>query len=167
MAEVNGILNGATGSVDSDAGGYPASQAIDGNSGTFWHSGGSLPHWIKYDLGSPKAGGNYKVKPRISGDAHAWVDFTFEGSNDDVEWTVLDGQVGLNWTTGEEKSFICGNIALYRYYRWHITKTTSMAYATAAELSIAESTLPLPRNYLAAGRRNRLCMKGVSVNNLE
>jgi len=90
------VASGGTPSADSTLGGFPASNAFDGNNSTSWISGsGAYPHWIKYDFGA----GNEKdiVECAVAGrldSSSTWGyqsprDFTLDYSDDDSAWTTL------------------------------------------------------------------------------
>ena len=168
MAVSNGILDGAAATAISDAG-YPPGNTIDGNAATYWHSNGqSMPHWIRFDLGAgnAKAGGEYTLRTRPSNDQHYFRNFTFEGSNDGTNWTVLDTQTDQVFVNGVERTFPCSNTTNYRYYRFNITSTSSDYYSCMAEISVADNTVfdAEPACYLRS-RRNRMNTKGISTKN--
>jgi len=97
------VASGGTPSADSTLGGFPASNAFDGNNSTSWISGsGAYPHWIKYDFGA----GNEKdiVEMAVAGrldssSAFAYQsprDFTLDYSDDDSSWTTLITVTGFS-----------------------------------------------------------------------
>ncbi|UCH88837.1 MAG: hypothetical protein JSV49_11445 [Thermoplasmata archaeon] len=99
-------------------------RAFDNNLWTIWEAGTwGKPAWIKYDFGS----GNEKwiVRYRIAawgsyGHPTAW---TFEGSNDNVNWDILDTRTGESWPLPNHqfKTFDFNNLNSYRYYRLYVT----------------------------------------------
>jgi len=111
-----------------------------------WNSGTSGTHWLKYDLGDGNAKTviKYYFQSHISGaDFHptAW---TFEGSNNDSDWDVLDTQSGISWNPNDEKkSFTFSNTTAYRYYRIVMTVTTGNAYIIH-EMDMMERSLQSP-----------------------
>lgn len=71
--------------------------------------------------------------------------WTFEGSNDDENWTVLDARdEGRAWTDSEQRYFITGNTTAYRKYRLYVTsnfndfqkETSGTIYANFAEMEL-------------------------------
>ena len=114
---------------------FPAYLAFDGNLGTFWHNAddGQIlstdnTEWLKIDLGTSKIISGILLYPRDGGiSEQSPMNYTIEGSNDDVEWTVLKTVVD-NVTLGKgsvndkvESLNIVGTN--YRYYKIVITKT--------------------------------------------
>ena len=87
----------------------------------------SAPEWLAYDFGA----GNGKTITRYTlSNAEAYgynrtrapKDWTFEGSNDNTNWTVLDTRSGIPWDCDTcTKAFDCTNSTAYRYYRIKIT----------------------------------------------
>lgn len=124
-----------TASASSVYPGNTAAKAFDGviSYNNEWSSDSlpsvSAPQWLKYDLGSGAA----KAITRYTfanaepygdgfGRARAPKDWTFEGSNDNTAWTVLDTQSGVTWTCDLcTKTFDLTNSTAYRYYRFNIT----------------------------------------------
>lgn len=97
--------------------------------------------WLKYDFGS----GNTKIIRRYSMvaipinefyvDSRAPKTWTFEGSNDNTNWTVLDTQTNVAvWTRGERRTYDFANTTAYRYYRINV----SAAQTGADVLAITE-----------------------------
>lgn len=77
--------------------------------------------WLKLDFGSALwASDEYRVEPQSTTRApNTW---TFEGSNDDSSWDVLDTQTGITtWVTGTPKIFTFTNAVKYRYYRINVS----------------------------------------------
>lgn len=73
----------------------------------------------------------FSITARNSADANAGspADFILEGSNDDVEWTLLGDYKGiLNWKQNEKRYFALNYSAKFKYYR--ITLNSNSAGAT-------------------------------------
>ena len=128
----------------SDVGTGAAANAVDNNAGTIWGSsgtpsGGSPITW-QYDFG----GGATKAIERVTVQADATYftnclsSWTFEGSNNASDWTVLDTQSGLTWTTAEVKTIDFTNGTEYRYYRFNVTGTQSAGNINVAEIQLIE-----------------------------
>lgn len=107
------------------------SHAFDNNtSSNGWGNNNSLPAWLKYDFGS----WNDQVITKYtlyrsssqSGGWNSWKyspsNWTFEGSNDNSNWTVLDTRtnesISVNAT---KKEYSFSNTQYYRYYRINIS----------------------------------------------
>ncbi len=74
---------------------FPASSAVDGDSGTRWSSQFSDSQWIAVDLGS-----SYNINEvRLNWEAAAGRDYQIQDSTDNVTWTTLKSVTG-NITAG-------------------------------------------------------------------
>ena len=105
-------------SAFASASGYTPSEAFDGDFGTDWEGDG-VPNWIQYDLGA----GVSKIAERYIVRAYdivsySFVSWTFEGSNDGNNWTILDTQDH----TSSIGVFTLNNTDSYRYYKWNVTE---------------------------------------------
>ena len=76
---------------------------------------------LKYDFGSALwASDEYTIEPQSP--TRAPRDWTFQGSNNDADWTTLDTQSSITtWSVGVVKSFSFVNSTKYRYYQIVIT----------------------------------------------
>ena len=86
----------------------------------------SFPFWVTYDFGegNGKCLRAYKIYfSTSSGDlGRAPKDWTFQGSDDNENWTTLDtrtGEIGWRWPDARTYSF--NNATSYRYYRFKVT----------------------------------------------
>jgi hypothetical protein len=101
--------------------GFVATNLVDGNLQTRWMTEeGAFPAWIKYvwDTGKNVVGYSLASGPDIPGrDPKDW---TFEGSNDGTNWTVLDTQTNNSFTERlQVKEFFFSNDNYYKMYRWN------------------------------------------------
>ena len=110
---------------------------------------GTLTGWLRYDFGA----GNSKVityysvtganhNTPLSGQQRAPKDWTFEGSDDAVSWTVLDTQSGqTSWGQAEKRLFTVSNTTAYRYYRINISANNgSVDFVGLYEMEMLSST---------------------------
>lgn len=130
-------------SADSVDGASAAWKAFDKDNATSWSSANSAyPHYLKYDFGVAvtKTAQQYTIKGKSANAAtespSAW---TFEGSNDNSAWTVLDTRSAQSFTNGELKTYQFTNAVAYRYYKLNCSAGPGN-YASFAELSIMESS---------------------------
>jgi hypothetical protein len=132
------ILTGGTASADSDSGGsYPASNALDGNTSTYWFtSNTAFPHYWKYDLGVGVT--KIAAKLRMFGNNYRSKDFVLAGSNNDSTWTdIYTGQ--MPEFSGSWYEFTFANATAYRYYK--ITFSTEWLgenYCVITEIEMME-----------------------------
>jgi hypothetical protein len=123
----------------------PASRAFDDSiSGTDYWNGDGVPGWLKYDFGSgnEKTIARYTITAYSSAGYRAPKDFTFEGSNNNSDWDILDTQTALSWGASEKKTFNISNVTAYRYYRWNITAVESSNGILFFEAEMIEETIP-------------------------
>lgn len=103
-----------------------------------------LPAWLKLDFGegNEKIIVKYAITTILSSDtSQSPKSFTFEGSNDDINWTILDTRTNeINWSSGEKREYSFENNTPYRYYRVYITATNGANLTTIAELEMMEKT---------------------------
>ena len=85
-----------------------------------------LPAWVKIDFGAATSIGGYTIA------RHGWhadcnpTAWTFDGSDDDSAWTVLDTQSSITPTF--EVQLYSMTAVSYRYYRLSITANNGHAY---------------------------------------
>lgn len=143
--DADGCTGGtASASSENVGGGEGAAQAFDNNfTGSKWLAL-TASAWIKYDLGA----GNEKIvtsytitsgNDAASRDPMSWG---FEGSNDDLNWTVLDTRVGQTWSTRlQTKAFgPFVNTTAYRYYRLNVTANYGSTLLQIEELEFCQAT---------------------------
>lgn len=123
-------------------------KAFDGQAvpyvGTWWANDFSEGNhgWLKVDFGA----GNAKKIARYTGVLYfqneycpdAW---TFEGSNDDTNWTVLDTRTNQAqfWNTMPTYDFANGTA--YRYYRINFTDTGAHGRMAVMEITMHEAII--------------------------
>jgi len=115
------ICTGGTATASAYTGANVASRAFDDNTGTFWQVQ-SATAWLKYELSSAKIVVKYSVQNHTFTNQTPKV-WTFEGSNNDSDWTVLDtvtGQTG--WTSTQTRTFRCDTTGEFLYYRLNFTE---------------------------------------------
>ncbi|MCX5653733.1 MAG: discoidin domain-containing protein [Planctomycetota bacterium] len=131
-----------TASATSTWSGYPASNAFDGSTTTYWCSAsGVTDASLQYDLGdgNEKAVTSYKIYPYPANLNSAPKNWTLEGSDDGVNWAspALDTRSNVTWSTSEWKTFDgFSNSTAYRYYRIHVTAVNGATFICLAELDI-------------------------------
>ncbi len=119
--------------------GLPAWKAFDGLA-NYWLGTGMGVDWLKLDLGAgiQASLSSYQVTVNIIPEPlRAPKNWTFEGSNDDSAWTVVDTQTNqLAWTSGETRTYTLGSpSAAFRYYRINISANNGDPdYTQIAEL---------------------------------
>lgn len=133
---------------------YPAWKAFDKTIGTnesnSWLVANNNPNtgWLKFDFGYENLPGFYEY-PSIDSYSIASVyhtttwralsTWTFEGSNNDIDWDVLHSVINdtTSWTApGQTVVFPLGRTVSYRYYRVNVTATRQAAGANQTYFGI-------------------------------
>lgn len=106
-------------------------KAFDNNTTTLgWANNNALPAWLKYDFseGNSQNITQYTLYRNASQNGawhstqHSPRDWTFEGSNDSTNWTILDTQNNQTITAGATKrQYSISNTQYFRYYRINIS----------------------------------------------
>ncbi|QHW35647.1 discoidin domain-containing protein (plasmid) [Paenibacillus rhizovicinus] len=127
---------------------YGAWRALDGarysSNSRYWSAASGLTTgWICYKFTSAKYIRAYSITTLEAqeGITRAPKDWTFEASDDGLEWTVLDTQKGVSWAYGEAKFFSLANNTPYQYYRLNITSNNGGTELNIDNWSIQENPL--------------------------
>lgn len=98
------IATGGTASASSEIGAnYVATQAFDGDQTLRW-AGFAPPQWLRYQLAAVASVVEYVVQ--VVSPSEGPRDWTFEGSQDGVNWAVLDTRTGEAWgSTYEARTY--------------------------------------------------------------
>lgn len=148
LSPMTGYTSGTiTVSASTDRVGLEAWRAFDGNtsSGTvYWVTAPAVNSgWLKtdYGLGITKVITQYVITPYQNAirdnDPYNW---TFEGSNDDINWDVLDSKSAYLFTSQSSVTFTVSNTTGYRYYRLNVARCRS----TSTALVVTEFDLREP-----------------------
>ena len=84
----------------------------------------AFPHYLQYDFGSAVVVNKYAIQEHnYNNNAGFPRDFTLQGSNDDVNWVVLDTRTGITAPGANIWSpyFTLSNGTAYRFYRLSVT----------------------------------------------
>lgn len=100
-----------------------AYQAFDGlwESSVWASSVGHMPTWLIIDLGSAKLCCAYGLR---SLSVNYPKDWTFSGSNNGTDWTVLDTQTDQTLYFYQDWYGTIENETEYRYYKWDFTESS-------------------------------------------
>ena len=107
--------------------GYEAWRAfngiIDAAENKCWiASSGQTTGWLQYQFVTVQAVQWYSITNRTIIDVGASPkDWTLEGSNDGLIWTILDTQTNQTWINGEKKEYTIVNPRAFLYYRLNIS----------------------------------------------
>lgn len=92
-------------------------------------------------------------------------DWTFEGSNDGVEWLVLDKQINQTWTAiNTDKEYVINNKIPFKMYRLNWTANNGfISYTDINELTMFEY-IPGTLIYLESGSESNFLNYGLDKN---
>ena len=99
--------------------------------------------WLKIDMGSGTTLTEYMMWNGINATTKEYApkDWTFEGSDDDTTWTVLDTQINITNWDNNNFYILSGGAATYRYYRINITSNNGGAlYTNICEVKLFNVT---------------------------
>lgn len=104
--------------------------------------------WFKLNFTNPKKAVALALTSRNSTDANTTSprDFIIEGSNDDINYTLLGGYTGITgWLQNEKRLFAFLNTTIYKYYRVTITANNGLAaYTGIGEFELFEAQNDIP-----------------------
>lgn len=89
---------------------HTGAQAVDGNSGTFWTTGGTAPpaggHWIKLDYSLKRTVAHVTIKVRSDAFREDPLNLYVEYSDDNSSWTTSWTESPIaSWSAGETRTF--------------------------------------------------------------
>jgi len=109
--------------------------------------------WLKYQFALAKIVVSYTITPPYTyANDRAPKDFQFQGSNNDTDWTTLDSQSGITWTSNTPRTFTFSNTTAYLYYRLNVTAIRGSDYVWVCELQMETTGVTEIINYALQGR---------------
>jgi hypothetical protein len=121
----------------------PATNALDGNVATHWHSGGEMPTWWRAQFSSAQVFNRITIRNRNYNSNRDPRDFLLQGSNDGTAWTTLATKTAITWSPADElKTFDFTNTTAYLYARIYITANNGDNYVNIAEVTFAVAGSP-------------------------
>lgn len=122
----NGVTYKMAGTVEgtSDGSKYPPENAFDNSATSFIYGTGfgDAPVEVNYDFGAATYVNRYRICPYSTGTPGFPKTWTFEGSNDGANWTVLDSRSDLTLEKSSWYGYAFLSDASYRYYRLKVTE---------------------------------------------
>lgn len=132
--------SGGTPSAETaDASPEDAAAAFDGDFGTKWLATGDSSPWLKYQFASDKTITRYTLTSGDDAQDRDPKTWTFEGSNDDSAWTVLDTVTDKYLGARNQMTvFYAVNSTAYEFYRLNITVNWGSADTQLTEFEMME-----------------------------
>jgi hypothetical protein len=116
--------------------GFDAYKAFDKSTGTYWQSNNKTAEWIAYQFTNPIVISKYSITCEAYTSApKSW---TFEGSNDGINWVVLDTRTNVTWSNAERKEWEIPNRNKYFIYRINITSVHNYTSIQIREIEMFE-----------------------------
>ena len=114
-------------------------KALDGNDNTYFRSNISTktPFTLKIDFGNTKKVAGYILDCSYSMQ-YTMNSWTFEGSNNNTTWEILDTQDNITWTENPKQQFVFFNTIAYRYYRFNVSKKNGTNSVTINTIQFLE-----------------------------
>ena len=112
-------------------------------------SSGTNTGWLAYEFATEKVINSYSIISRNMNEPTALPkNWTFEGSNDGISWTILDTRENIiNWTISAWRTFDFKNTTKYKRYRINITANNGLSeYICIGELTMREFGVPSVRS---------------------
>lgn len=130
-------------------------QTNTGNTDCWITVNGTTTGWLAYDTGRKTRVDYYRLASgnHTNGIASSPRDWTFEGSNNNVDWEVIDTQTEQTFDNAEEKTYYLSSPVWYRYFRINVTANNGHSYLCIAEFSFGETMrLALPKDIVGNER---------------
>ncbi|WP_433583395.1 discoidin domain-containing protein [Paenibacillus amylolyticus] len=107
-----------------------------------WTTNAVTTGWISYQFTKQIYIGKYAIYPQQGALTRAPKNWTFEGSNDGVNWVVLDTQVNQSdWVNSTKKEFIVSSPKIFTTYRLNISSNNGDSqYLSVGEFEMFEIT---------------------------
>ena len=138
-SNVNLALNRPTAASGSN-GGFPPSNAVDGNSSSYWEStNNAFPQWLQVDLGQSSTIGKVVIKlpPSTAWGARTQT-LSVLGSSDGNSFSTIVGSTNYAFdpTTNANTATITFNAATARFVRLNFTANTGWPAGQASEFEV-------------------------------
>jgi hypothetical protein len=113
-----------SGTASAESNDSTAYRAFNGGA-TNWTSGAGFPHWLAYEFTSAQTLNKYRINCGYSGGMsinYCPSHWTFEGTNNGVDWTTLDTETdSCDWVAYQYSDFTFDNSESFTKYRVNIT----------------------------------------------
>ena len=140
---------GLGGTVTAQYAGNGAAEAVeklvDKNTASKYLTFNKAPLWIVWQCNTPQAAAQYALTSGGDAPERDPSNWTFEGSNNGTDWTILDTRTGEAFSgRGMTKTYTFSNSTNYTYYRLNITQLLDPGASIfqMAEWGIAGSNPP-------------------------
>ncbi len=106
-----------------------------------WGTALTTSGWLKIDLSINKLLSGYGIRTPspVGTDEQMPKSWTFEGSNNNSDWTILDTRVSeTGWTLSQLRVYSLSTNVAYRYYRLNIASNNGAVLVGIGELEVYE-----------------------------
>jgi hypothetical protein len=114
--------------------------------------------WLKYQFPTPQVITRYTVQTENTASSTAPKNWTFEGSNDNSTFTVLDTRTNETYSgAGAVNTYTISNSAAYTYYRINVTANNGYAnWMAIGELQLMNLQYPTTGYYVTTSNSNQI-----------
>jgi hypothetical protein len=137
----------ASASSNYDVSAFQPWQSFSDKSTLYWvGKQGETTGWLRYDFSAPRVVNIYSMTASGFSNGAQPKDWTFEGSNNGVDWVVLDKRVNqTNWVFyTETRTFKFKNSRAFKSYRINVSSNNGNAvYLTIAQVKMMERSMKM------------------------
>ncbi|WP_379151183.1 discoidin domain-containing protein [Paenibacillus sp. sgz5001063] len=163
-AAPSGVANAST-QYDSNSPAWKAFDKLNGST-DYWCAKSSTG-WLSYEFNAAKVITKYTISPiGLNGYVNRMPkNWTFEGSNNGVDWTVLDTKTDVSsWQDGTIKEFLINNTSSYLKYKINVSSINGGSYLSIGEMEMMESqNVPLPPTLTVSDGNNEILLNWTAV----
>lgn len=126
---------------------WKACDNFNGDAFCWLTQSGITTGWFKLNFTTSKKAVALSITTRNAADGGTLApkDFIIEGSNDDVNYTLLGSYCGITgWLQNEKRLFSFNNNLNYKYYRLTITANNGSTYTGIGELELFDALNDIP-----------------------
>lgn len=149
----NSSLFGIANAISIDGSNYLPYLAFDNDPNTYWQTTpNTYPVWLSYQSFMPFISKGYSLTAGpwgigANGFAMLPKNWTFEGSNNGINWIILDTQTNQSsWTTSQKRIYSFNNTQAYSFYRLNISANNGKSKIIVTNLEILYDTKSIIRS---------------------
>lgn len=121
--DIIGLGGTVTGQFAGNGANEAVEKVVDKNTASKYLTFNAAPLWIMWQCNTPQAAAQYALTSGNDSPERDPKDWTFEGSNNGTDWTVLDTRTGEDFSgRGMTKTYTFSNSTNYTYYRLNVAQ---------------------------------------------
>ena len=106
----------------------------------------SATSWVLFHYQTARVWNSYAITSGNDSPGRDPREWTLQGSNDNVTWTVLDTKTGESWPDADRnvtKTYTFANTEAYKYYKWDITANSGESLIQVSEFAFVDTEAPV------------------------